>query len=421
MMSLQVRRTALQRDRAERLSYYLWKLNRLSYDSREADLHRTPASQSVFWRRLTDQGAEGVRKDFEDDPQMAGLILSEFGRVFTRRGLYANAEASYLQAIEVRRTIRGSDGMWVVASLEDLAKMYSIIGRYEDAETLYREALDIVQHTENAPSALARSVMVGLVEFYESTGRLEDARPIVALLLESAKDDAQNSVVGPPGHSSPDDYAKNRYAWLALTCEPEDLRDPRSALRFAGEANDATGHRLSEFLVTLALGHELTGNRPSASAALDKALENLLPLNTHERAPVWRRVLLVCNLLGRSEDARPLARELLKWKEQEAIRCDADLEAKVYYAQFALTLEPTDLRAPTSALRFALEANELSRFQNPHFLDTLALAYHRTGDFASAAETQENAISLLPQGGDPSEMERRLSDYEAALGRNPED
>ena len=81
-----------------------------------------------------------------------------------------------------------------------------------------------------------------------------------------------------------------------------------------------------------------------------------------------------------------------------------------------LTCEPPELQNPEQALPFALEANELTSHANPSFLDTLALAYHRTGDTARALETQKRALELLPPGESPlrKELEARLAEFEAA-------
>ena len=70
-----------------------------------------------------------------------------------------------------------------------------------------------------------------------------------------------------------------------------------------------------------------------------------------------------------------------------------------------------------SALQFAIDANKLTGFENPSYLDTLSLAYHLTGDTAKAIENQKKAISLLPEGASalrPS-LEANLAKFEAAL------
>jgi tetratricopeptide (TPR) repeat protein len=80
-----------------------------------------------------------------------------------------------------------------------------------------------------------------------------------------------------------------------------------------------------------------------------------------------------------------------------------------------LTCEPSDLQEPESALRFATEANEMTDYENPAFLDTRALAYHRTGDTVKAIELGEKALARLPEDADRTEYERRLAEFETAL------
>jgi tetratricopeptide (TPR) repeat protein len=120
---------------------------------------------------------------------------------------------------------------------------------------------------------------------------------------------------------------------------------------------------------------------------------------------------------GRYGEARPLIAGLLSIRKRRAEDTAANAAAKNEYAWLALTCEPADLQEPASALRIALEAAELTHFENPNYLDTLALAYHRTGDTAKAIETQKKAIALLPEG--PSQlragMEEALARFEAAL------
>ena len=52
------------------------------------------------------------------------------------------------------------------------------------------------------------------------------------------------------------------------------------------------------------------------------------------------------------------------------------------------------------------------------YLDTLALAQHRTGDTAKAIETEQRALSLIPESADEAtreELEINLRTFEAAL------
>jgi hypothetical protein len=64
----------------------------------------------------------------------------------------------------------------------------------------------------------------------------------------------------------------------------------------------------------------------------------------------------------------------------------------------------------------------LTNFANASYLDTLALAYHMTGQTSEAIETQQKAISLVAEGDTSTraEMEERLTEYQAALKDLPD-
>ena len=118
---------------------------------------------------------------------------------------------------------------------------------------------------------------------------------------------------------------------------------------------------------------------------------------------------------GELEKARPIGAELPLGYRKRA-EASADARSKNSYAWEALTIEPVDLRDPESALRFAIDANELTGFENPNYLDTLSLAYHMTGDTAKAIENQKKAISLLPEESPGrTSYEEALEKFRAAL------
>jgi hypothetical protein len=104
------------------------------------------------------------------------------------------------------------------------------------------------------------------------------------------------------------------------------------------------------------------------------------------------------------------------WEQASALSPDdRSRAAKLNSAAWELlTVTPETLRDPAVALEFAIKANDVSRYEVPNQLDTLALAYHRTGETAKAIELQTKAISLLPADASRSEYEDRLREYEAA-------
>ena len=68
----------------------------------------------------------------------------------------------------------------------------------------------------------------------------------------------------------------NLYAWNLLTCEAEDLRDPKAALDYAKKAVELSEEKQPAILDTLARALFLNGKLPEAIQVQEKAL-SLLP------------------------------------------------------------------------------------------------------------------------------------------------
>jgi thiol-disulfide isomerase/thioredoxin len=83
-----------------------------------------------------------------------------------------------------------------------------------------------------------------------------------------------------------------------------------------------------------------------------------------------------------------------------------------------VNLDPDSTLADTDrdfklALKAAKRADELTKGENGAILDTLALAYFKTGEPKKALEAQEKAVKLMPDA-DPS-MKDRLEQYRKAV------
>ena len=152
----------------------------------------------------------------------------------------------------------------------------------------------------------------------------------------------------------------------------EQLRDAPRALEFARQANIRSGQRSARFLRTLARALMANGERDAALRAWEDALASA------------------------SED------------QSRAMTLN-------YAANEFLNAAPAAHRDPRQALEFSLRANALSRYENPGYLSTLALAHHRLGETDEAVTLQKRAMSLLaPESPDRAEYEDRLDEFQAA-------
>ena len=128
---------------------------------------------------------------------------------------------------------------------------------------------------------------------------------------------------------------------------------------------------------------------------------------------------------GRMDDAARMARQRLETLRRLMERGGETLKVLNEYARDLLTIEARDLRDPAAALPLAERACALAEERGTYgrwkYLDTLALAQHRTGDTAKAIETQKRALGLIPPEyhQQRKEMEERLAEYEAAPAAQP--
>lgn len=112
--------------------------------------------------------------------------------------------------------------------------------------------------------------------------------------------------------------------------------------------------------------------------------------------------------------ARDTALEALRLLEQTSNKPGAGAVEWNEYADALLKVEWPDLVQPAKALDLARNAVSATNRTNPFFLDTLAWAYFRSGDAVKAADTEREALHLLPanaKGGLGDELRRGLSAF----------
>ncbi len=93
------------------------------------------------------------------------------------------------------------------------------------------------------------------------------------------------------------------------------------------------------------------------------------------------------------------------------------MEAEGYnnLAWLFATVKSPGFRDEKKAVELAIKACELSGWGNAEYLDTLAAAYARVGDFANAVKWQEKALQFF-QERKKTEAKKRLNFYQ---GRKP--
>ena len=102
----------------------------------------------------------------------------------------------------------------------------------------------------------------------------------------------------------------------------------------------------------------------------------------------------------------------------EALQYEPDLiEALNGLAWILSTTDNAEIRNPQSAIDFAHKACQLTNYQNPGLLDTLAAAYAADGKFPIAIQTAQKAIKLAQtseQKNLENEIQKHLLQYKAS-------
>jgi tetratricopeptide (TPR) repeat protein len=191
-------------------------------------------------------------------------------------------------------------------------------------------------------------------------------------------------------------HDKNRYA-SSLVWAKRELQNPKDAIQFATQANEMTDYANRDYVSTLAEAYFRAGQTRKAIEVQEKAIGLVPEDDTNARNNLESRLAEFHASTGDQETKRRLKIEEIARLKEAAEQPDASPRAKDSYAWALLTANPLDLRNPGEAQRVALEVNEQTGYEDSELLKTLALAYHLSGDAKKAIETEEQALTHVPE------------------------
>ena len=255
----------------------------------------------------------------------------------------------------------------------NLAGYYREMGSFDKAQELYARVLRF--NSENA------QVYYNLGDISFREGRIEEAKSYFMRVLSINPDNS---------------YAYNYLGTI-----------------FDGEGNTGEAQRHYEKALELdpefACAHKNLGALYHREGMPEKALEqysDALKINPYD-SEAHNSIGIISSEIGNGGKA------IEHWSE--AIRLSPDYaEAFKNYAWFLATTTDDRYRNPIHAVIYAEMACEITGFQNPKYLDTLAAAYADNGRFIEARETAEKALGMLKDPHDRLALDiaRRLDNYE---------
>jgi tetratricopeptide (TPR) repeat protein/predicted Ser/Thr protein kinase len=345
--------------------------------------------------------------------------MHNLANLYLSTGCTSEAASLFEQTVAIARRVLGDEHVSTLLSMRMLARTYFRLGRSQEAVTLQERVLATLRGVLGEEPQATLYDMIMVASFYAELDRFAEARTLFEQALGTYR-----RVFGEQSMSTAG--VMQVYAWSLLTSGPEERRNENAeeGLRLAEGAaalvEKTTPRYPWVWLNTLALAQHMTGDTEKAIETQQQSLV-LMP---EEEALRWEsegRLATYYRSVGRVDDAARLARQRVETLRRLMERGGERPQVLNDYARDLLTIEAPDLRDPAAALPLAERACALAEERGTYgrwtYLDTLALAQHRTGDTAKAIETQRRALGLIPPEyhQQRKELEERLAEYETAL------
>jgi non-specific serine/threonine protein kinase/serine/threonine-protein kinase len=400
-------RIAKEAATAREISEFLVELFRVS-DPGEA------RGSTITAREILDKGAKRVDRELSDQPELQVRLMNAIGKVYRNLGLYSRAESLLEDSLDTGRRVLGDDHADTLVAMNDLAVLYKRRGRHAEAERLYLEAIEGCRRAHGEGHEKTLAAMNNLAVLYTTQSRFEEAEPLQLRIVEGFR-----RVRGE--HHRDTLAATSNLAYVYQEQGRDDEAEPLYLAVIEGQTRVLTADHPNTLWSknNLANLYERRGRYEDAERLHLETLEARIRVLGEDHPDTMRSLeMLVRVYMAKSEPdrARPYSERLLALHEKVVRRPDASPADRNGYAWLLLTCEPADLRDPPTALRLAIEANDMTGHARPGFLDTLSLGYYLTGRLDEAIATQKKAVSLLPPGDTllRAELETRLAEFESA-------
>jgi len=314
----------------------------------------------------------------------ATLVVLLGALTWQQAGIYRNLETLW------RDTLANNPDCWMAHN--NLGKYLINEGRIEEAMEHYHKAIQI---NPNNPEGLT-----GLGIALAAKGRFDEEIENYRKAIQINPDfygAPYNLGIALAARGQFDEAIENYYK--AIQINPNSF----NALNNLGNALAAKGRfdeAIKNYRQAIQINPNFSGaldNLGSALAAkgqFDEAIENYrkaIQINSN-RPETFSHMGMTLGQLGRTREAVAQYRE--------ALRLNPNLAVALNNLAWVLATSPDDgLRNGTEAVRLGERACELTHYDEPLFIGTLAAAYAESGRFPEAATTAEKAEQLATSAG----------------------
>ena len=308
-MTLQARRIARERDRANREAETSKRVSEFMTNMFKVSDPGQARGNTVTAREILDKASKDISVGLSKDPAVQAQMMHVMGGVYENLGLYPQAQSLFTDAAQIRRGALGPENPETLRSMNRLAGALRQQGHFPEAEKLERKTLDIQRRVlgPEHPDTLASMTQLAAILYYE--GRYSEAEKLGQQALESKR-----RILGP-------EHPETLWSMVILASIffdegrlPDAEKLYRDALevrrRVLGSDHPDTLSLMDGYATTLAVEHR--------NDEAEKLLRETLDIRHRILGPDHRDTLMSMNNLAnmlfleaRYGDAEKLAREAL--------------------------------------------------------------------------------------------------------------
>ena len=178
-MGLQARRTAMERDRAERVSEFLTELFHAANPAQAQ-------GKTVTARDLLDEGAARIERDVGIEPLVRAQLMHTMGGAYRILGLCAEASRVLKPALEIRTAELGASDPRTLSTMTELGGALWCAGDVAAAEDRFRFVLERSQAVD-PDNEVAINAAHNLGGLLREAGRLDEAETVYRDAVERSQ------------------------------------------------------------------------------------------------------------------------------------------------------------------------------------------------------------------------------------------
>jgi non-specific serine/threonine protein kinase/serine/threonine-protein kinase len=191
-MTLQARRIAAERDRANREAETSKQVSKFMTDMFKVSDPGEARGNSIKAREILDKAAREIHSGLSKNPEVQAQMMQAMGRVYGNLGLYPQAKSLFASAVEIRHRVFGPQSPDTLTSMSSLARTLDQLGQFSEAEKLERETLSIRTRVLGSEHPDTLESMSGLAYILYNEARYGEAEKVGRTAL-----DVQSRVLGP--------------------------------------------------------------------------------------------------------------------------------------------------------------------------------------------------------------------------------